>query len=133
MIELIRLTKSFDRNKVLDGLDLSIETGETLVIIGRSGCGKSVLLKHIIGLMKPDEGRVLINGRDLADLTEEELNRLRIKIGMVFQGSALFDSLTVGENVAFSLAEHRHLAPAEIRRKRPVPTRLRAARKGRPG
>ncbi len=115
MIELIGLKKSFDRNQVLDGLDLTIETGETLVIIGRSGCGKSVLLKHIIGLLKPDEGKVSIDGRDLDTLKEEELNRLRIKIGMVFQGSALFDSLKVGENVAFSLAEHRRLPASEVR------------------
>jgi len=90
----------------LDGVNLKIPEGRTLVIIGRSGCGKSVLLKHIIGLLKPDSGGVLVDGVDITGLKEEELERVRQKIEMVFQGGALFDSLTVGENVGFRYLEH---------------------------
>lgn len=107
MIEIINLCKSFDDHKVLDNLNLTINTGETLVIIGRSGCGKSVLLKHIIGLLKPDFGQVIIGGVDIAKLEGKELNEIRSQFGMLFQGAALFDSLTVKENVGFALIEHR--------------------------
>ncbi|MFA5430602.1 MAG: ABC transporter ATP-binding protein [Candidatus Omnitrophota bacterium] len=106
MIEIKKLHKSFGGRKVLDGVDLKIPEGRTLVIIGRSGCGKSVLLKHIIGLLKPDSGGVFVDGADISRLKEEELERIRRSIEMVFQGGALFDSLTVGENVGFRYLEH---------------------------
>ena len=108
MIELKNISKSFDTHKVLDDLNLSIEKGQTKVIIGRSGCGKSVLLKHIVGLLKPDSGRVFIDGQEITNLKEKELDKFRMRIGMVFQGGALFDSMTVGENVGFGLIEHSH-------------------------
>lgn len=106
MIEIQDVHRSFDDHKVLNGINLTINTGETTVIIGRSGCGKSVLLKHIIGLLKPDSGRILINGKDETKMDEKELSALRMKFGMLFQGAALFDSLTIFENVAFSMIEH---------------------------
>ncbi|MDD4956433.1 MAG: ABC transporter ATP-binding protein [Candidatus Omnitrophica bacterium] len=106
MIEIRNVSKSFGGRKVLDGLDLTINTGESMVIIGRSGCGKSVLLKHIIGLLKPDEGQILIDGVDIAGLDSRELNEMRMKFGMLFQGAALFDSLTVFENVGFRHLEY---------------------------
>ncbi|HOF06076.1 MAG TPA: ABC transporter ATP-binding protein [Syntrophales bacterium] len=115
MIELIDLHKSFGKNQVLAGLNLTIEDGMTTVIIGRSGGGKSVLLKHIIGLMKPDRGRVLVDGVDITRLNDRELNEIRKKFGMLFQEAALFDSMTVGENVAFPLREHARLKETEIR------------------
>lgn len=117
MIEIINLCKSFDGHKVLDNLSLNIKTGETTVVIGRSGCGKSVLLKHIIGLMKPDSGQVLVNGKDVTRMDEKELNALRMGFGMLFQGAALFDSLNVLENVAFGLIEHMNAESDEIRKK----------------
>lgn len=110
MIDIINLCKSFDDRKVLDNLNLRINSGETTVVIGRSGCGKSVLLKHIIGLLKPDSGQVLIDGRDVAAMDGKELSSLRLKFGMLFQGAALFDSLTVLENVAFSMIEHSNVS-----------------------
>ena len=91
MIEIRELRKSFDDHLVLDGINLTIQTGETMVIIGRSGCGKSVLLKHIIGLLKPDQGSVLVDGIDLARLSGRPLDEIRKKFGMLFQGAALFD------------------------------------------
>lgn len=106
MIEIINLCKSFRIHKVLDNLSLNIQKGETTVIIGRSGCGKSVLLKHIVGILKPDSGQVLINDVDITKLEGKELNKFRMKFGMLFQGAALFDSLTIGENVGFALYEH---------------------------
>ena len=84
------------------------------MVIGRSGCGKSVLLKHIIGILKPDKGKIFIDGRETTGLNEEELNRLRMKVGMVFQGGALFDSLTVAENVGFSFIEHNNISRKEL-------------------
>lgn len=116
MIELIDLKKSFGQNHVLRGVTLKIETGENMVIIGGSGTGKSVILKHIIGLMKPDSGTVMIDGQDLSKLTEEELNTLRKRFGMLFQFAALFDSLSVWENVGFGLKEHTDMREDEIRR-----------------
>ena len=95
------------------GLDLEIPTGEALVVIGRSGCGKSVLLKLIIGILEPDEGSVIIDGVDIFSLSPRELDQFRLKLGMLFQGAALFDSLTVRENVGFSLYEHTDL-PADV-------------------
>ena len=108
------ICKSFGRKKVLDGLDLDVYEGEVLAILGPSGCGKSVLLKHIIGLLTPDEGEIFYRGRAVCEMNEEELNALRRDFGMLFQGAALFDSLTVGENVSFGLREHTRLGPAEI-------------------
>ncbi|OHE21796.1 MAG: ABC transporter ATP-binding protein [Syntrophobacterales bacterium RBG_19FT_COMBO_59_10] len=115
MIRLVDLHKSFGKQKVLDGVDLEIEEGKTTVIIGRSGGGKSVLLKHIIGLFKPDSGQVLVDGTDIAKLGDRELNDIRKKFGMLFQEAALFDSMTVGENVAFPLREHTRMKEREIR------------------
>ena len=117
MIEIINLCKSFDGHKVLDNLNLNIKTGETTVIIGRSGCGKSVLLKHIIGLMRPDSGQVLIDGRDVTKMNEKELDLLRMKFGMLFQGAALFDSLNVFENVAFGMIEHTSASRQEMEKR----------------
>jgi phospholipid/cholesterol/gamma-HCH transport system ATP-binding protein len=114
MIEIKELSKTFNTHKVLDGLNFRIEKGTTCVIIGRSGCGKSVLLKHIIGIMKPDAGQVFVNDKEVARLNDKELNSLRMKIGMVFQGGALFDSMPVGENVGFGLIEHQHLSRKEL-------------------
>ncbi len=114
MIRIKDLYKSFDGNQVLRGLNLEIQKGEALVIIGRSGCGKSVLLKHIMGIMEPDEGTILIEGVDIFSLTPRELDEFRLKLGMLFQGSALFDSLSVRENVGFSLYEHSTLSEEEI-------------------
>ncbi len=98
--------KQFEENQVLTGLNLDIIRGETLVIMGRSGCGKSVTLKIILGLLRPDSGQVFIDGVEITELSERELVPLRKKMGMLFQGSALFDSLTVGDNVGFALYEH---------------------------
>ena len=117
MIEIRELYKSFGENKVLKGVNLCIETGKTHVIIGRSGSGKSVLLKHIIGLMKPDKGEIVVNNINITSLTEEELDKIRLQFGMVFQGSALFDSLTVEENVGFLLYEYSELSKEEIRKR----------------
>jgi phospholipid/cholesterol/gamma-HCH transport system ATP-binding protein len=124
MIKLVDIHKSFGKQKVLDGLSLSIETGKTTVIIGRSGGGKSVLLKHMIGLLKPDRGHVLIGETDIIGLSEKDLNEVRKKFGMLFQEAALFDSMTVGENVAFPLREQTKLKDQEIRQI--VADRLRA-------
>lgn len=117
MIEITDLYKSFNGNSVLRGVNLKIETGETMVIIGRSGGGKSILLKHIIGILKPDSGKILIDGANVFDISDNEINHFRMQIGMLFQGAALFDSLTVRENVGFSLYEHTHLAGDEIERR----------------
>lgn len=106
MIEIQGLSKSFNSHKVLDGLNLKIPRGETTVIIGRSGCGKSVLLKHIVGILKPDSGKVWVAEQEVGSLSSKELEALRTSISLVFQGGALFDSLSVGENVAFGLLEH---------------------------
>ena len=107
MIEVRQLQKNFGVQRVLDGVDLRIGTGESAVIIGRSGGGKSVLLKHFIGLLKPDAGVVLVDGEDITRMNERQLLRVREKFGMVFQGAALFDSMTVEENVAFPLARKK--------------------------
>jgi len=115
MIKLVDLHKSFGKQKVLDGLDLDIEDGKTTVIIGRSGGGKSVLLKHMIGLLRPERGQILIDGTDITKLNDRALNEIRKKFGMLFQEAALFDSMTVGENVAFPLREHTTMKEKEIR------------------
>jgi phospholipid/cholesterol/gamma-HCH transport system ATP-binding protein len=117
MIEIIDLHKTFDGHHVLDGVNLKINTGETTVIIGRSGCGKSVLLKHIIGIMKPDSGKILIDGRDVTKMDEAQLNSLRLQFGMLFQGAALFDSLNVLENVGFTMIEHTKSKPDAVRKR----------------
>jgi phospholipid/cholesterol/gamma-HCH transport system ATP-binding protein len=115
MIELIAVHKSFNSKKVLQGIDLQIERGETMVIIGGSGSGKSVIMKHIIGIMWPDRGKVVVEGQDLTALNDRSLNELRKKFGMLFQYAALFDSLTVWENVGFGLRQHSHLSDREIK------------------
>jgi phospholipid/cholesterol/gamma-HCH transport system ATP-binding protein len=114
MIELVDIHKGFKGQKVLDGLDLQIAKGKITVVIGQSGGGKSVLLKHIIGLIRPDKGQVLVDGVDIARLNDRKLNEIRKNFGMLFQEAALFDSMTVGENVAFPLKEHTRLTPKQI-------------------
>jgi len=116
MIEVRDLNKGFNDHPVLDGVGFRIETGESVAIIGRSGGGKSVLLKHLIGLLQPDAGEVRIDGENIVPMNERQLLRVRRKFGMVFQGAALFDSMTVAENVAFGLRRHEHLTEAEIAR-----------------
>jgi phospholipid/cholesterol/gamma-HCH transport system ATP-binding protein len=115
MIEVHDLRKSFSLHKVLDGVTLSIKTGESVVIIGASGGGKSVLLRHLIGLVAPDSGDVRIDGQTLNGLNERELIKVRRKFGMLFQGAALFDSLTVEENVSFLLTREGKTSREEIR------------------
>ncbi len=115
MIEIINVYKSFGNRPVLDGVSLTIRDGETMVIIGRSGVGKSVLLKHIVGLIYPDQGQVIVDGQEVSNLHGKDLISFRLKIGMLFQGAALFDSMTVGENVAFTLYEHTHMSDQEIK------------------
>ena len=102
---------------ILDGVDFRIETGESAAIIGRSGGGKSVLLKHMIGLLQPDEGEVLVDGENITRMNERQLLRVREKFGMVFQGAALFDSMTVAENVGFPLRRKRNCTAAELDRR----------------
>jgi len=115
MIELDNIYKNFGDNQVLKGLSLKINKGEALAIIGRSGCGKSVLLKHIIGLLKPDSGTVTVEGFDINKIKEKELYELRKKFGFLFQGAALFDSMTVGENVSLPLIEgNRKYTKAQV-------------------
>ena len=106
MIEIKNLKKRFGKNEVLKGVNLNIEKGKTTFIIGSSGCGKSVILKHIIGHLKPDEGEILIDGEDITKMDDKELYRIRNKFGFLFQGAALFDSMTIAENVGLSLFEN---------------------------
>ena len=106
MIEIIDLHKSFAGKEVLKGIDLQINEGETLAIIGRSGCGKSVLLKHIVALLFPDKGDVKIEGKSILNLDEKSLYKIRTQFGFLFQGAALFDSMTVEENVGLPLVEN---------------------------
>ena len=117
MIQLEGVSKRLGTKQVLEDLHLELPTGLTTVILGRSGSGKSVLLKHIIGLMHPDEGRIVVDGEDIAHLDEAELNRVRRRFGMLFQGAALFDSLTVGENIALPMREHLRIGDDEIHRR----------------
>ncbi|MFA5090752.1 MAG: ABC transporter ATP-binding protein [Candidatus Omnitrophota bacterium] len=114
MIEIIGLNKSFNERKVLNNLSLKVDTGSTCVIIGRSGCGKSVLLKHIVGILSPDSGQVIVDGQDVTQLKESEMDKVRMRVGMVFQGGALFDSMNVGENVGFGLIEHDHIERKQL-------------------
>ncbi len=114
-IELREVTKAFGDRRVLDQVSLAIPAGRGFCILGRSGTGKSVMLKHIIGLMKPDTGRVLVEGHDITALSSRGLSPIRQRIGFLFQNAALFDSITVGENVAFPLRRHTVLGDDEIR------------------
>lgn len=116
MIEIRNLHKSFGSKPVLNGLNLDIHKGETIVIIGRSGCGKSVLIKHIVGLLKPDEGYVKVEGEIVNELDLKKLYDLRKKFGFLFQGSALFDSMTVEENIALPIVEtFKEIPPEKIK------------------
>lgn len=116
MIELKNIKKSFGDKKVLNGVNLTINKGETLVVIGKSGCGKSVLLKHIVGLLKPDEGDIIIEGQSIIGIKEKKLYEIRKKFGFLFQGAALFDSMNVEENVGLGLKENLRLSHSEIKR-----------------
>jgi phospholipid/cholesterol/gamma-HCH transport system ATP-binding protein len=113
-IEFKDVSKAFGDNRVLDDVSFFVLPGETLCILGRSGVGKSVSLHHIMGFLKPDSGRVIVGFEDITDFTEEQLVEVRKKVTMVFQNGALFDSLTVGENVAFPLRERRDLSEEQI-------------------
>jgi phospholipid/cholesterol/gamma-HCH transport system ATP-binding protein len=115
MIEIQGVHKSFNGNHVLKGIDLQIEKGRTTVILGGSGSGKSVLMKHMMGLLQADQGRILVDSEDITNMSERELVRVRAKFGMVFQLAALFDSMTVADNIAFPLREHRKLKEHQIR------------------
>jgi phospholipid/cholesterol/gamma-HCH transport system ATP-binding protein len=115
LIEIRDLWKRFGSNQVLKGLDLTIEEGETIVIIGQSGCGKSVLLKTIVGLLSPDKGEIVIDNTSLRRIKKRRLYEIRRKIGMVFQSSALFDSLSVWENIGLGLIEHSKIPHRKIR------------------
>jgi len=117
MIAIRNLKKRLGGKQVLDGVDLEVRSGECVVVIGPSGTGKSVLLKHILGLMMPDQGSIEVNGEEIVGRKERELNQIRKKFGMVFQGAALFDSMTVGENVALALREHTDLDEQAIERR----------------
>jgi phospholipid/cholesterol/gamma-HCH transport system ATP-binding protein len=117
MIQVRNLGKRFGSLKVLENVTFCIERGESVVIIGRSGGGKSVLLKHLIALLKPDTGQVLIDGEDIVPMNERQLLRVRHKFGMLFQGAALFDSMTVAENIAFAFRRDRSLPADEVARK----------------
>ena len=116
MISIRNVTKNFGGKNVLNGLSLEIPRGETLVIMGQSGCGKSVLLKIITGLMAADSGEIWFDGTEISGLKGKKINNLRRKIGMLFQSAALFDSMTVAENVAFMLDQHTDLDKREMRR-----------------
>ena len=109
------LRKSFGSQKVLDGIDLTVEHGETVAVLGRSGTGKSVLLKLLIGLQAPDAGSIRILGQEIKDLTTDQLNAVRKRVGFLFQQAAIYDSLTVEENVSFPLSRHTTLSAAERR------------------
>jgi len=117
MIEITDIRKSLGGQPVLDGVTLNVKKGETVVVIGRSGCGKSVLLKHIIGLMHPDSGSIKVAGSEITSLRGRELYEVRKRFGMLFQGAALFDSLSVWENVGLGLIEHTDMTESEIRRR----------------
>jgi phospholipid/cholesterol/gamma-HCH transport system ATP-binding protein len=114
VIQLVDVHKSFGPKKVLQGFSLEVHEGETMVIIGYSGSGKSVSIKHIVGLLEPDKGTIFVDGLEVPNLKREELYELRARIGYVFQFAALFDSLTIGENVAMGLRKQNKLAPKEI-------------------
>jgi phospholipid/cholesterol/gamma-HCH transport system ATP-binding protein len=129
VIEVRDLWKSFGTQKVLQGLNLDVAAGETLVILGPSGVGKSVLLKHLLGLVRPDQGTVRVFGQDVFELKERALYQLLRKMGMLFQGAALFDSMTIGENTGFYLTEHGTLGDGTPVPRREVPERVAEALK----
>ena len=114
LIRIEGLRKSFGDLKVLRGADLSVSKGESMVVIGGSGTGKSVLIKHIIGLLRPDEGKVVVKGAVISESDRSDLNELRRSMGMLFQQAALFDSMTVGDNVAFELRQHTSMGEEEV-------------------
>jgi phospholipid/cholesterol/gamma-HCH transport system ATP-binding protein len=114
-VELRHVTKSFGARRVLDDVSLLVPAGCGFCVLGRSGTGKSVTLKHIVGLIRPDSGQVFIEGEDITPMSSRELSRVRTRIGFLFQNAALFDSITVGENVAFPLRRHSQLPDREIR------------------
>lgn len=116
MIRLVDVRKSFGSKEVIRGVNLTVEDGETLAIIGGSGSGKSTLLKLMIGLIQPTSGEIWIGDKNIAGMDEDELDEVRLHMGMVFQYSALFDSMTVGDNVAFGLREHTSLSEEEIKK-----------------
>ncbi len=113
-IQLEQVHYAVDGKVILDGVDLTVGRGEIVGIMGRSGTGKTTLLRLVMGLARPESGRILVRGRDIVGLSEEQLDSVRLDMGMVFQGGALFDSMTVGENVAFGLVEHRRLPEREM-------------------
>ncbi len=115
-ISIRSLNVKFGNRHVLRGIDLDVPRGSTLCVMGLSGVGKSTLIRSIVGLLKPDSGQILVNGQDVVPMNESELNEIRVKCGMVFQSAALFDSMTVGDNVAFALREHHHRGEEEIMR-----------------
>lgn len=115
IIEIVDLVTAYGQRRILDGINLQILPGETMTILGRSGCGKSTLLRHLIGLSKPSQGHIFIKGQDITSLSEEEMLPIRRKIGMLFQGAALFNSMTVGDNVALPLREHTALEEPTIK------------------
>jgi len=114
MIRVIDLHIAFGQNKVLRGINLTLKKGETLVVIGQSGSGKSVLIKHLIGLIKPDKGEVYIDGVEITRLKDDELHKITRRFGLLFQGTALFDSMTVAQNVSFGLERYTDLSREEI-------------------
>jgi phospholipid/cholesterol/gamma-HCH transport system ATP-binding protein len=117
MISIENLYKSFDGNEVIRGVSLNIERGEIMALIGKSGIGKSVILKHIAGLLRPDRGRISVMGKDVSSLGTRDLMQLRRHLGLLFQGGALFDSMTVYDNVAFPLREKTRMKEEEITRR----------------
>ena len=117
IIRLQKVFKAFNDQQVLDGVDLDIQPGETTVVIGPSGCGKSVLLKHVIGLLKPDKGKVFFHDYEISSMSERRLVDVRRRIGFLFQGGALFDSMTVEENICFPLIEHNVGTDAQRQRR----------------
>jgi phospholipid/cholesterol/gamma-HCH transport system ATP-binding protein len=117
MIKIINLVKAFNGQRVLDGLNLEMPRGQITVVIGKSGVGKSVLLKHIVGLLKPDSGQIIVDGQDMSRLGGRKLREFKRRFGVLFQGGALFDSLNVFENIAFPLREKTRLSEAEIAQK----------------
>jgi len=115
LISIRNLQTHYGTRQILKNINLDIYRGETMVILGRSGCGKSTLLRHVVGLAKPSSGEIIIKGRDIAKLSEEEMTPVLRKVGMLFQGAALFNSMTVGDNVAMPLREHTKLEPSTVK------------------
>ncbi len=116
-VDMVGVRKTYEGRDVLAGASLSVQSGETMVILGPSGTGKSVLLRHINGLTKPDAGQVFVFGQDVVPLSEDEMAPVRLRVSMLFQGGALFDSMNVFDNVAFPMREHTEMTPKEIRRR----------------